>query len=161
MWQRFTSRSVHKVDAKGRVSVPAAFRRVLEQDPVERGALALAPALHGEACIEGLTPSYFKDIGDAIGRMPPFSKERRQLELLFMSKASQLAVDETGRILLPTELRAHAGIGSQALFVGLGEGFQIWDPETFRAHEEAEEEIDVEAALAKIEWRPAAAGGGA
>ena len=45
-----------------------------------------------------------------------------------------LKIDAEGRVVLPDELKTHAGITDAVAFVGLGHKFQIWEPERFRAH---------------------------
>jgi MraZ protein len=120
------------VDAKGRVSVPALFRRVLEQG--EAPGLVLIPRLRGQGCIEGFTLDYIDRIARAIGRMKPFSKARRRLEYEFMAGAIPMQLDENGRIVLSPKLQAEIGLDGQALFVGMGESFQIWAPEAYEAH---------------------------
>ena len=132
MWQRFTSSSVHKVDSKGRVSIPALFRRVLEQG--ETPGLVLIPRLRGQNCIEGFTLEYIDRIGRAINRMKPFSDARRRLEYEFMAGAIPMQLDENGRIVLSPTVQASVGLKGQALFVGMGESFQIWAPEAYDAH---------------------------
>ena len=42
----------------------------------------------------------------------------------------------TGRIVIPSDLLAHAGITDTAVFVGRGNSFQIWNPDAFRAAQE-------------------------
>ncbi|SET27861.1 division/cell wall cluster transcriptional repressor MraZ [Oceanicella actignis] len=130
MWQRFTSSSVHKVDAKGRVSVPALFRRVLEQSAVP-GGLVVIPNLRGSECLEVFTHEFMDRLARNIARMKPFSKERRRLEYEFLANALPMQIDETGRIVLSPQLKAAAGIRDQARFVGLGDSFQIWAPDRF------------------------------
>lgn len=132
MWQRFTSSSVHKVDAKGRVSVPALYRRVLEQG--DTPGLVLIPHLKGQNCIEVFSNDFYERMARAIGRMRPFSKERRRLEYEFMAGAIPMQLDDNGRIVLSPKLQEELGIDGQALFVGLSETFQIWAPEAYEAH---------------------------
>ena len=56
------------------------------------------------------------------------------------SGVQRLPLDPDGRVLLPAELLAHAGITTHATFVGMGHEFQIWDPATFDAAEDAKDE---------------------
>ena len=54
-----------------------------------------------------------------------------------------LAIDQDGRIVLPEKLRAHAGIGTEIAFVGLGEKFQMWEPARFEERRaRAREKVD-------------------
>ena len=132
MARRFRGESDHKVDAKGRVSVPALFRRVLDQGEAP-GTLILIPNLRGADCVEGFTQEFIDRIARSIGRMKPFSKQRRRLEYEFLANALPMQLDDTGRIVLSPALKAAAGITDQARFVGMGDSFQIWAPDRFDA----------------------------
>jgi MraZ protein len=127
MRQRFTSSSVHKVDGKGRVSVPAGFRRVLEQ--AEEPGLAIISNFRNRGYIEGYTLDELTSIHADIEEMPRYSPQREILEEEFIAKALPLSLDENGRILLPKDIREDNGIGDSAVFIGVGRHFQIRSPE--------------------------------
>lgn len=134
MRQRFTSSSVHKVDGKGRVSVPAGFRRVLEQ--AEEPGLAIITNFRNRGYIEGYTLDELTSIHEDIEEMPRYSPQREILEEEFIAKALPLSLDENGRILLPRDIREENGIEDSAVFVGQGRHFQIRSPES-RARDKA------------------------
>lgn len=144
----FSSTSTHKIDAKGRVSIPAAFRKVLEADGASEGEgqceVVLIPNLSGEPAIEGLTRAHFNELLAAINRMPPFAKATRSLKHKVAGKARSIQLEDTGRFVLAADLRAAAGLGDQALFVGLGPTFQIWNPDTYATVEEDYDETAME-----------------
>jgi len=103
--RRFRGESVHKVDAKGRVSIPAAFRRVLEEcDPDwEEGHnpnLVLVYGDHRRKFIEGYSMTSMQEVDDKISQLPRGSRERRMLEQMFSGQAVQIQLDETGRLVL-------------------------------------------------------------
>ncbi len=132
MRQRFTSSSVHKVDGKGRVSVPAGFRRVLEQ--AEEQGLALISNFRNQGYIEGYTLDELASIHADIEEMPRYAPQREILEDEFIAKALPLSLDENGRILLPKDVRDENGITDTAVFIGSGRHFQIRSPENRAAH---------------------------
>lgn len=142
MKRRFRGESIHKVDAKGRVSVPAPFRRVLEEgDPDWTDGLnptfALIYGSPTTGCVEGYPIRSIAEIDDAIAALPRFSAERKRLERMLNSKSDYAQIDETGRMLLPAALRERIGVSSEALFAGMGEKFEIWAPDAYRADEAA------------------------
>ena len=53
--------------------------------------------------------------------------------MLFLGRSIPVQVDDAGRSVLPKDLRAAMGIGADALFMGVGESFQIWAPEAHAA----------------------------
>ena len=143
MIKRFRGEWANKVDTKGRVSIPASFRRVLEAcDPdwIEGGfpSLVLVFGRKGSGCIEGYSIRSIQEVDDMISALPRYSKNREILERLLNSNSVQIQVDENGRIVLSSKLREMIGITGEALFAGMGEKFQIWNP---TAYEKNMEEI--------------------
>lgn len=128
---RFVSRFTLRLDGKGRVSVPAAFRAVLARDGFE--GLYCYPALDAPA-IDAGGHRLLGEIEDLISCFPPYSDERDQLAAALYGTSETLKLDGEGRVTLTETLKAHAGIGEAVTFAGLGQKFQIWEPERFRAH---------------------------
>jgi MraZ protein len=136
--RRFTFRYTNKVDGKGRVSIPASFRAVLE---AQGGSTVYLTWNRDEGTIEGFGEAYMQDVEDRIDALPINSSERRALENRYFGNTMSLAIDGDGRIILPPDLRAQAGIEGQALFVGLGKRFHVWEPKAFEAFNAAQEEV--------------------
>ena len=128
----FISRYDNKVDKKGRVSVPAAWRAVDSlRDP---NCVAVFPSPNYGA-IEGWSSALMQQFSRSIGKLNPFSPQRNVFATSLLTNSVILSFDENGRILLPENIRAHAGSGDMATFAGLGESFQIWSPERFEVHQ--------------------------
>jgi MraZ protein len=130
--RRFRGESINKVDAKGRVSIPAPFRRVLEEgDPDWKDGLqpqlVIVYGRPGKKCLECFTMRAMEEIDEKISRMPRFSPRREALERLINTKSAYASVDETGRIVLPGRLREMIGVTDEAVFAGMGDHFQIWE----------------------------------
>ena len=129
----FVSTFINKVDRKGRVSVPATFRTALVAQPFL--GIVVYPSFTA-AAVEGCGTDFLEELANAAAAThDPFSPEHDDLSTLIFSSSHQLAWDTEGRVLLPEEILAHAGIGEQAAFVGKGRTFQIWEPEAFKAHQ--------------------------
>lgn len=126
----FSSNSTHKVDAKGRVSVPATFRRVLDGE-AEPGVVFI-PRMMGDPAIEGFGNARFAEYAAELDKMHPMSRERKYLAHKLLGQAEEAQIDPNGRVVLGEALRDAAGIEDQALFVGLGRSFQIWNPQTYK-----------------------------
>jgi MraZ protein len=134
--RRFRGESVHKVDQKGRVSVPAPFRRVLEEgdpdwSPGQNPNLVLIYGMPSGNCLEGYTIAGATRLDEKVSRMPTYSKSRRALERLLNTQSVYAQVDESGRIVLPPRLRDTFGLVEEALFAGMGEHFQVWAPDEY------------------------------
>ncbi|MDC3107868.1 division/cell wall cluster transcriptional repressor MraZ [Paracoccaceae bacterium] len=137
MIKRFRGESLHKVDTKGRVSVPAAFRRVIEEgDPDFTGGsypnfVVVYGGVRGN-CLEGYTISAISKVDILISKMPRFSRDREILERFINTQSTYMQLDETGRIVLSSRLKDKIGIKDEAIFAGMGEKFQIWEPKNYQ-----------------------------
>lgn len=148
--RRFRGEFHQKVDSKGRVSIPALFRRVVEAcDPDwsegKRPNLVIVYGDHRRKFLECYTIEAIDDIDAQIDAMPRGTVERKMLERLFHGQSHPTQVDEDGRIVLPIKLRDKIGLGEEAFFIASGDRFQIWTPETYAAEEEARTEAWLEA----------------
>jgi len=126
---RFVSNHTLRLDAKGRVSIPAPFRAVLARDGFE--GLYCYPALDVPAVDAGGN-ALLAEIEALIGRFAPYSQERDQFSVALFGTSETLGLDGEGRVVLTEGLRSHAGIKDAVTFVGLGHKFQIWEPGRFR-----------------------------
>lgn len=124
----FLSTYTNKVDVKGRVSVPASFRTALANQDFQ--GIVLLPS-NKFAALEGFGIDMMHELSARLDRFDLFSDTQDDLAAVIFGQATQLAFDDTGRIGLPKELLAHANISDNALFVGLGNKFQIWEPKAF------------------------------
>ena len=136
MARRFRGESVHKVDAKGRVSIPAAFRRVLEDNDPDwtDGLNPNLVIVYGDDTrdfLEAYTMTAMEEVDDRISQLPMGSRRRRYLERMFSGQATQIQVDETGRLVLSQKIRDKVGITKEAFFIASGDTFQIWQPEAY------------------------------
>ena len=136
---KFLSTATNKVDAKGRVSVPALYRANIGQGGYQ-GVIVYKSFKH--PCIEGSDLAFMEVLSERIhGDFGFFSDENEALATVLLGKSNQLAFDPEGRILFPKDFLKHANIKDKATFVGLGNKFQVWDPTAYEAHYETQLEI--------------------
>jgi MraZ protein len=138
--RRFRGESVHKVDQKGRVSVPASFRRVIEEGDPDWASgsspnFVLIYGFPGKPHLEGYTMAGMDALDDMVSRLPRFSKQRQAMERLLNTKAIYAQVDDNGRIILSARLRDVAGLDGEAVFAGMGDHFQIWSPGAYHEND--------------------------
>ncbi len=151
---RFVSHYTLRLDAKGRVSIPAPFRAVLARDGFE--GLYCYPTLDRPALDAGGN-ALLKEIESLIARFAPYSEEREQFSAALYGTSEVLKIDGEGRAILTEPLKSHAGIKDEIAFAGLGHKFQIWEPGRFRA-ELAEATEKVRALKKQLGSRVAAEG---
>jgi MraZ protein len=151
---RFVSHYTLRLDAKGRVSIPAAFRAVLARDGFE--GFYCYPTLDRPALDAGGN-ALLEEIEALIARFPPYSEEREQFSAALYGTSEVLKIDCDGRAVLTEALKGHAGIEDEITFAGLGHKFQIWEPGRFRT-ELAEATEKVRALKKQLGSRRAAEG---
>jgi len=133
---RFVSTFTNKIDAKGRLSIPAPFRAVLDRDRytgAPGSGLYCYPSLDAPALDAG-GERLAQKIDGLLGGLPDYSDERDELAVALYGEAQFIAIDADGRIVLPKELRARIGLAegvAEVAFVGLGDKFQLWSPDRF------------------------------
>src|SRR5262245_9220298 len=136
---RFASTFINRIDAKGRVSVPAPFRAVLERDGYAGGGIYCYPSLDAPALDAG-GQRLAANIDRLLDGLPDYSDERDELSVALYGDVHTLAIDQDGRIVLPEALRTHAGLSTHVAFVGLGQKFQMWEPGRFEERRAAARE---------------------
>ena len=114
----------YRVDGKGRLPVPAAFRRALAPG----GALVVTLL---DQCLAAYPAEEWGKLEAQLVAMPAFSKPVKALTRRLASRAADCALDVQGRILLPTGLRAAAGLATAVVIVGVLNRFEIWAPEAW------------------------------
>ena len=144
MARRFRGNFTTKVDAKGRMSIPAPFRRGLEAgDPNwQSGVDPECVVVYGpktQRHLEVYTVAAFEEVEDKILAMPKGSVKRKRLQRYFSGASHTLSIDNTGRIVLPQKLREKIGLDGDVFYLGTTDTFQIWNPAEYEALEEADE----------------------
>lgn len=131
MTDRFLSSAVNRIDAKGRVSVPAHFRSVLQKRGY--GELYALRALDIPALdVGGL--DLLDRYEQRIALEDPFLQTADDMSFFCHGDGMFLKLDQDGRITVTDFMREHTGISSEVAFVGRGAFFQMWEPERLRAY---------------------------
>jgi len=131
---QFLGTHQNKLDAKGRVSVPAQFRAALKSltAAAEAGSSGGVPIVlrqsHQYPCIEAWARKTFDELASPLSEYDQFSQEHDDFAMALYSDAYLMETDKEGRIVLPAELVTHAGLTEAVTFIGMGKTFQIWEP---------------------------------
>lgn len=110
----------HSLDEKGRLTVPARFRELLE------GGAFITQGF--DPCLMVMTEPYFKQVYDRVNAMNLADPTTRLLRRLIFANAYSVEVDKVGRILVPQGLRQFASLETDAIVAGQGDYFEIWTP---------------------------------
>jgi len=115
-----------RLDDKGRLILPAKFREQLEAGVVvTRGQ---------ERCLYVFPADEFARIAGQLRQAPVTSKQARDYLRVFLSGASDEAMDRQGRITVPATLRSYAGLSRDCAVIGAGERVEIWDAAAWDAY---------------------------
>ncbi|MCQ0970800.1 division/cell wall cluster transcriptional repressor MraZ [Paracoccus sp. TK19116] len=144
MAQTFRGSDTVKVDAKGRVSIPAKFRRVFEQadpdwQPGNRPQLVIVYGSRKQNHLRLFTIEAIAEIDRSIARMQRGSPARTMMETMMNGQSEPAEIDNEGRLVLPYKLREKIGLVDQAFFIAAGDSLKVWQPE---AYEEEEERLE-------------------
>jgi MraZ protein len=129
----FISNFTNRLDAKGRVSIPASFRAVLSVDGFS--GLYCCPTLDRQAVDAGGN-RFRETINEILRNFEPLSEDHELLSTTLIGESEILNIDQDGRVILSEAIRQHTGIGDRVTFVGQGYKFQIWEPDRFIAYRE-------------------------
>jgi MraZ protein len=129
---RFLGRHPKRIDAKGRVSIPAPFRPVIGRDGFE-GLFCVRSLWHPAVEAGGL--ALIREIDSALAAHDSFSPEHLALATTLLGAGDTLSIDAEGRIVVPDWIRDTIAAKDEIVFVGIGQRFQIWSPGTFAEHE--------------------------
>lgn len=120
----FIGEFTHTIDIKGRIAIPAKFRRFLEKGAVVTrgldGSLFLYPISEWQALAEKLS------------KMPLSQASSRAFARLMLAGAMDVEIDGQGRIVVPEYLRRYAELGKRAIVAGLFNRIEIWDFERWQ-----------------------------
>ena len=120
----------HSLDGRGRVAVPAVYRRELHDGGVLRPA--------DDGCLELYTPEGFEqETRRRLGETGTGRRGDRRRRRGFFPAAFPVELDQQGRIVIPQEMREDADLDGRVALIGLGDYIEIWDPARWDAERQA------------------------
>ncbi len=134
-----------QLDAKRRIVAPQEFRAAVS-GPFD--GLMCFPSIEAD-CLEGGGQALFERYEALIDELPFGDPVRSAIEFSVRGGLTRMAFDTAGRITLPEALCEQFGLTDWVVLVGLGERFQIWEREAFRAHRETQR-LAARAGLAEL-----------
>ena len=132
---RFRGEHIQKVDDKCRLSIPSAFRQALEAHGDSR--LVLCKSVSG-GCIQVYTASDWEAVEDKILAAPPSDQAVRNLRRFQVASSVMAEPDGHGRVLLPTVLRAYAGVTAsmEVVIASQINWFEVWQKDRWDAEQQ-------------------------
>ena len=109
----------HKIDKKGRVFIPSAFREELGE------SFIICRGIYGKRCLCVYSAEEWSRLVEQIGTLP--SAKSSTVKRVLQDGAFNVEFDTQGRILVPTTLREYAGFDSEVHIIGMDTNLEIWD----------------------------------
>lgn len=117
----------HTIDDKNRLTLPAKFRQAFAE------GLVLARGI--EPCLTAYPRSEWgAAVESRLQQLDPLSREGRLLQRYFFSGAAEAELDKQGRVMIPSTLAEHAGLGKEVVVAGIRDHLEIWDRVGWRDH---------------------------
>jgi len=127
----FLSTFETKIDKKGRISIPARYRLLLEKSDEELILFSTPESNY----VQGCGNNYIKRLWETNLELDQISNEALYIQDI-LSDSIHAKIDAEGRIILSEKLIEIAKLTITVLFAGRGETFQIWDPKNFNIAKE-------------------------
>jgi MraZ protein len=112
------------IDAKGRLAIPTRYRSAL--GGTEKVPLVVTIDTE-ETCLLLYTATQWQIIEDNLQKLPSFNAAARRIQRLLIGHATDVELDANGRVLLPPVLRQYARLEKDAVMIGQGNKFEVWD----------------------------------
>ncbi len=119
-------RGIHSInlDPKGRLAVPTRYRDKLQLEAASQLIITIDTE---SACLLLYPLPEWEIIEAKLQNLPSFNEQARRIQRLLIGHATELEMDNSGRILLPGLLREHAKIDKKVVLIGQGKKFELWD----------------------------------
>ncbi len=121
----------HNIDDKGRLNLPAKFRRDIRQGVVITRGL--------DRCLFVYTRDEWKLLAEKLSKLPLSHKKSRAFARLMLAGAWDAELDSQGRVMLPEYLRNYAHLGKHVTVAGLYNRLEIWDEDAWQTYKAATE----------------------
>ena len=131
----FRGRSIHTLDAKGRIRIPTRFRDILKTRYEDRFVIT-----NLDRCLVAYPLQEWEIIEERLGSLSLVRQDVKAFQRFFISGATECNFDKQGRVLVPQTLREHASLEREVVLAGMLRSFEIWskdywDQEIKTAHD--------------------------
>ncbi len=131
----FRGRSVHTLDAKGRIRIPSRFRETLKTIHDDRFIIT-----NLDRCLIAYPLQEWEKIEEKLGELSFVRQDVKAFQRFFISGATECHFDKQGRVLIPQTLREHACLEREVVLAGMVKSFEVWskplwDEEIKKSHE--------------------------
>ena len=136
----FTGEFHYSIDTKGRVNIPAKFRKALPDTSDD--TFVVTRGLDQNIVVYSLDK--WREKEEDLLKLSSIKPEHRAFKRQATRFATPLKFDGQGRVALPAPLLEFAGIEKEVVIIGMIDEIEIWDPETLKRYEETDFQLDAE-----------------
>ena len=122
------------LDAKGRLAIPVRYRERLSQHCAGEMVVTIDTE---ENCLLIYPRPDWEDIQRRVETLSSFEAATRRVQRLLIGHATDIQMDNNGRILLTPPLRDYAQIGKKGVLLGQGAKLELWDEEHWFSRRDA------------------------
>ncbi len=122
----FIGEYTHNLDEKGRLAIPAKFRRDLSKGAIVTRGL--------DNCLFLYTKTEWEKLAEKLATLPISQSNSRAFSRLMLAGAMEVEIDKQGRVVLPEYLREFAGLKKNVILAGLYNRAEIWDEEKWKIY---------------------------
>ena len=126
----FSNEYEGKLDAKGRLVLPAKIKSNLPQDSGHEIVLRRG----FEPCLVIYSVVEFKKIYSKVAGLNEFNEKFRKFQRIFFSGNALVELDNMGRFIIPKSMIKYAQLDREVIIVGVGSRAEIWNPELYNKH---------------------------
>ena len=116
------------LDSKGRLAVPTRYREHLIQRCGGRLVITVDTV---QRCLAVYPLTEWELIRPSLDKLSSLNKKTAIVKRVLLGNASEVEMDKSGRVLIPTKLRKHAALEKKIVMIGLGKKFELWDEQTW------------------------------
>ena len=124
---RFIGNIEAKTDSKGRVFLPACFRRILQSGGCEK--VMLRKDVYQDCLVLYPEESWNEQLNLLRSRLDKWNSKHQMIFRQFVADVEELSIDSNGRILLPKRYMNMAAIKQEVRFIGMDDTIEIWAKE--------------------------------
>lgn len=133
----FIGKEQHSIDDKGRLMIPARFRKRLAQVQENAGNATATALLYVMKAVDGSVELYEPEVWEekevSLSKLSDFNPDQRMLKTLMYESLDSVEMDRHGRIALPKDFMQHAGITKEVIVIGANVKMILWSPEKLSA----------------------------
>lgn len=117
-----------KVDAKGRLMFPVAFKNQMG-DEIRQGFVIKRSIF--KKCLELFPVSQWREESRMVSKLNMFKKKNAEFVTKFMAGVKPVELDGSGRLLIPRDLLKYGGINKEIVLTSVVNRIEIWDKELY------------------------------